>query len=106
MNSYVNQLVEQQHEAIDAMQPECIGYRIVREAKYESSDMLNLPAYRRMVTLTVVWEDEYSRRPLVEHFYGYGPEWETAQAQADEQRAAWIVRMNAIGSRKFGKAAL
>jgi hypothetical protein len=105
MNSYVNQLVDEQHAAIDAA-PETIGYRIVSEAKYDSFDTLNLPAYRYAVLLVVRWTDEYTRRSLAEKFYGYGPDWETAQAQADEQRAAWIVRMNAIGSRKFGKAVL
>jgi hypothetical protein len=98
-------LIDQQHAEIDAA-PETIGYQIVSEAKYDSFDTLNLPAYRYTVTLVVKWTDEYTRRPLAEQFYGYGPDWETAQAQADEQRAAWIVRMNAIGSRKFGKAVL
>jgi hypothetical protein len=93
-------LIDEQHADIDA-KPETIGYQIVREAKYESSDMLNLPAYRYTVTLVVKWTDEYSRRPLAEHFYGYGPDWDAAEDMAKEARAAWIVRMNAIGSRKF-----
>jgi hypothetical protein len=105
MNSYVNQLVDEQHAAIDA-QPETIGYQIISERTYNYADPENLPVYRYTVMIVVQWKDEYTRRPLAEQFYGYGPDWETAQAQADEQRAAWIVRMNAIGSRKFGKAAL
>jgi hypothetical protein len=100
MNSYVNQLVDEQHAAIDA-QPETVGYQIVSEAKYDSFDTLNLPAYRYSVTLSVRWTDEYTRRPLAEQFYGYGPDWETAEGMAKEARAAWIARMNAIGSRKF-----
>jgi hypothetical protein len=101
MNSYVNQLVDEQHAAIDAMQPETVGYQIVSEAKYDNFDTLNLPAYRYSVTLVVKWTDEYTRRPLAEHFYGYGPDWDAAEDMAKEARAAWVVRMNAIGSRKF-----
>jgi hypothetical protein len=105
MNSYVNQLVDEQHAAIDA-QPETIGYQIVSETTYNRTDPLNLPLYRHTVMIDVRWTDEYTRRPLTDHFYGYGPDWETAQAQAKEEYATWIARMNSIGVRRFQSARL
>ena len=79
-----------------ALCTEAVGYVIHSARVHYRKDALNLPAYRHEVLIVARWSD--NRRVFSETFYGYGPAWEAAEAQAQAGYEAWRARMNRIGA--------